>query len=247
MDVNTRLEAAGINIDQGPQQTLNTENPWLNVIITQSKFIHLYAYFQQLFQYFLHLSRSYTETTQVNLPLKQTLADQVNLCQNHEFWNLWVKVLGSLLFYTINWQKERVKWVARPGGKHLTGDCLTYRNGVPCTCTFLHGWILPGCVIISRNYRESTILSQNESNCHNLYLQEQNSFHTCLIHHLISNILWGENICSMMFWPQSLKLEQIMHIKSKEFVCLCEVLRPSQQLTSCRAGQVPANTVPGQA
>ena len=30
------------------------------------------------------------------------------------------------------------------------------------------------------------------------------------------------------------------------FVCV-EVLRPSQQLRSCRAGQLPINTVPGQA
>ena len=29
----------GINIDQGPQQTLSIEKPWLNVIITHSKFI----------------------------------------------------------------------------------------------------------------------------------------------------------------------------------------------------------------
>ena len=29
------------------------------------------------------------------------------------------------------------------------------------------------------------------------------------------------------------------------FVCV-EVLRPSQQLWSCRAGQLPINTVPGQ-
>ena len=30
------------------------------------------------------------------------------------------------------------------------------------------------------------------------------------------------------------------------FVCV-EVLQPSQQLRSCRAGQLPINTVPGQA
>ena len=38
-DINARREADGINIDRGPQQTLNTENPWFNVIITHSKFI----------------------------------------------------------------------------------------------------------------------------------------------------------------------------------------------------------------
>ena len=31
------------------------------------------------------------------------------------------------------------------------------------------------------------------------------------------------------------------------FVSLCEVLRPSQQLRSCRACQLPVNTFPGQA
>ena len=31
------------------------------------------------------------------------------------------------------------------------------------------------------------------------------------------------------------------------FVCLCEVLRPNQQLRSCQAGQLPVNTIPGQA
>ena len=63
--------------DAKRQQTLNTEHPWLNVIITHSKFnsspfisLFLNTYFQQLIQYFLHLSRSYKETTQVNLPLK---------------------------------------------------------------------------------------------------------------------------------------------------------------------------------
>ena len=30
------------------------------------------------------------------------------------------------------------------------------------------------------------------------------------------------------------------------FACLCEVLRPSLQLSPCRAGQLPVNTVPGQ-
>ena len=46
-----------INIDRGPQQTLDTENPWLDVIIIHSKFISspltwLFI-FLQLFQYFL--------------------------------------------------------------------------------------------------------------------------------------------------------------------------------------------------
>ena len=31
--------ASGMNIERGPQQTSNTENLWLNVIITHSKFI----------------------------------------------------------------------------------------------------------------------------------------------------------------------------------------------------------------
>ena len=39
MDINVLREAEGININRGPQQMLNTEKPWLNVIITHSKFI----------------------------------------------------------------------------------------------------------------------------------------------------------------------------------------------------------------
>ena len=38
----------------------------------------------------------------------------------------------------------------------------------------------------------------------------------------------------------------IMSCKVTLFVCV-EVLRPCQQLRSCRAGQLPINTVPGQA
>ena len=49
-----------IDIDRGPQQTLNNKNPWLNVIIIHFKLVlvHLDACFQQWFQYCLHLSRS---------------------------------------------------------------------------------------------------------------------------------------------------------------------------------------------
>ena len=37
-----------------------------------------------------------------------------------------------------------------------------------------------------------------------------------------------------------------VQLRSGLFVCV-EVLRPSQQLRSCRAAQLPINTVPGQA
>ena len=37
-----------------------------------------------------------------------------------------------------------------------------------------------------------------------------------------------------------------VQLRSGLFVCI-EVLRPSQQLKSCRAGQLPINIVPGQA
>ena len=37
-----------------------------------------------------------------------------------------------------------------------------------------------------------------------------------------------------------------VQLRSGLFVCV-EVLRPSQQLRSCRVGQLPINTVPGQA
>ena len=36
VDINARREAEGTNVDRGLQQTLTTENPWLNVIITHS-------------------------------------------------------------------------------------------------------------------------------------------------------------------------------------------------------------------
>ena len=39
VDINAQRKAEGINIDRGPQQTLNTENLWLNDIIIHSKFI----------------------------------------------------------------------------------------------------------------------------------------------------------------------------------------------------------------
>ena len=48
-------------------------------------------------------------------------------------------IKAGFFVYTINWRKERVKWVAQSGHKHLTGDSLTYRK--PCTCTFLHSWV----------------------------------------------------------------------------------------------------------
>ena len=54
---------------EGRNKHSNTENPWLNVIITVLHtlnlfLVHLYAYFQQLSQYFLHCSRSYIESKQ---------------------------------------------------------------------------------------------------------------------------------------------------------------------------------------
>ena len=36
-----------------------------------------------------------------------------------------------------------------------------------------------------------------------------------------------------------------VQLRSGLFICV-EVLRPSQQLRSCRVGQLPINTVPGQ-
>ena len=45
--------------------------------------------------------------------------------------------------------------------------------------------------------------------------------------------------------PTTLFLVEGTTISVQGFV-LCEVLRPSQQLRSCRDSQLPANTVPGQ-
>ena len=69
--MNARRKAKGINIDLGPQQTLNTKNLWLNVIITHSKLsIYMLIVNHELFQYFSHLSHSFKDVTQGNLPLK---------------------------------------------------------------------------------------------------------------------------------------------------------------------------------
>ena len=64
VDMNGQHEAEGINIDRGPQPTLNTENPWLNVIIIHSKFISspFTSLFSTIFQYFLNHSLSYIVT-----------------------------------------------------------------------------------------------------------------------------------------------------------------------------------------
>ena len=34
--IHAQCETEGINIDRGPQQTLNSENPWFNVSITHT-------------------------------------------------------------------------------------------------------------------------------------------------------------------------------------------------------------------
>ena len=39
----------------------------------------------------------------------------------------------------------------------------------------------------------------------------------------------------------------VTEYKTYDCCCCVEVLRPSQQLRSCRSGQLPINTVPGQA
>ena len=43
------------------------------------------------------------------------------------------------------------------------------------------------------------------------------------------------------------KKQQVKCIGIEDKSCPCEGLRPIQQLRSCRAGQFPINTVPGQA
>ena len=52
VDINIWREVEGLNIDKGLQQTLITENLWLNVIITHSKFIYtpfIYLYTSSIF------------------------------------------------------------------------------------------------------------------------------------------------------------------------------------------------------
>ena len=133
VDIIARREMQGINIDRGPQQTLNTENTWLNVIITHSKFIS--SPFISLFSTIIPIfspsfSLLYWDDTGKSV-------FEINACRSRQSMSKsWVlkstgKSIGFLLFYMINWKIERVKWVARRSGwKHLTGDSLTYRDAL---------------------------------------------------------------------------------------------------------------------
>ena len=71
VDINARREVDSINTDRGPDQMLNTENPWLNVIthskFISSPFISLFATVIPIFS--PSISLLYRDA-QVNLPLK---------------------------------------------------------------------------------------------------------------------------------------------------------------------------------
>ena len=47
--------------------------------------------------------------------------------------------------------------------------------------------------------------------------------------------------------PDLKDLQKTVECHSRSNFACVEVLRPSQQLRSCRAGKLPINTVPGQA
>ena len=89
--------------------------------------------FQQLFQQFLHLSRPYKRRHVVSFV-------EINACDTSLSWQaraflkstgksliLQVNVSAALLFYTIHCRIERL---AQSGRKHLSGDCLSYRNAL---------------------------------------------------------------------------------------------------------------------
>ena len=62
VDINARCKEEDINIDWGPQPKLN-KNPWLNVIITHSKFIHtLHLFLIQSQAYFLTIFRIFSQS-----------------------------------------------------------------------------------------------------------------------------------------------------------------------------------------
>ena len=84
-------------MDRGPQLTLNTENPWLNIIITHSKFIS--SPFTCLFSTIIQILRPYMEIIFLEINACDTCHSVDKLVR---FLNLHVTVSGSLLFYTIN-------------------------------------------------------------------------------------------------------------------------------------------------
>ena len=55
------------------------------------------------------------------------------------------------------------------------------------------------------------------------------------------------NVCIMYAKSQVMQMFNVFTLCMESlFVCV-EVLRPSQQLRTCQAGQLPISTVPGQA
>ena len=59
VDFNARCQAEGMSVEWGPQRC-----GWMLLLHTLNLLlVHLYAYFHQLLQYFLLLSRPYIETT----------------------------------------------------------------------------------------------------------------------------------------------------------------------------------------
>ena len=112
VDIKARREAEGINIDRGLQQMLNTENPWLNVIITHSKFISspFISLFSTIIPIFLpSFLLLYTDDTG-----KPTFGISIRISRRSVSESRVLKSTGkSIGFFVI-----------------LTGDSLTYRNAL---------------------------------------------------------------------------------------------------------------------
>ena len=102
------------------------------------------SFFQMMWVANFQLANSHSQTynSQIRRLATRRLANS-QLAHENRKW------LGSLLFYTINCWTERVKWVARTGRKHLTGDGLTYQNALHMhiSTRLNFGYTMPGYVI----------------------------------------------------------------------------------------------------
>ena len=114
-------------MDRGPQPTLNTEKPWLNVFITHSKFISspFTSLFLTIFQYFLNLSLSYTATNTGKSAIEMNTCSCLSIISpSMLFLNQQVNMSGSLLFTRFIYARGVYKRGGQSGLKHLTGDSL---------------------------------------------------------------------------------------------------------------------------
>ena len=111
VDINARCEVEGINMNRGPQQTLNTENSGLNVITTHSKFISspFISLFSTIIPIFspsvLLLYRDNTGKSAFEIHVN-TCRSRLSVSESRVLKSRGKSVFFFLLFYTINWRIE---------------------------------------------------------------------------------------------------------------------------------------------